>query len=103
MNSKSQRSKPIVPYRRRYVAVCVDDKHIVTDIDTISGFKELDNGFMFKCGNHWYFSEYFFQHDNLERAWQFTHNVKAAVQAEWEETQAKEAIQRASRRCPDSL
>jgi len=62
----------------RYVAVCVDGRHIVIGLDTIREYRELDNGFMFKSGSLDYYSPYFFPHHDLDMAWRFANNCADA-------------------------
>jgi hypothetical protein len=65
-----------------YVAVWVDDDHIVIAAETISDFRELDNGFMFRVGENWCYTPYFFQHKDLKTAWKFAHNARDAARRE---------------------
>lgn len=65
----------------RYSAVCVDGNHTVISTDCVNDFEELDNGFMFKFFKKWNYSPYFYQSDDLEKAWTFANNAKEAEES----------------------
>jgi len=75
----------------QYVAVCVDGNHTVIGTNGIKEFRELDNGFMLHIGKNWYYTPYFFQHNELEWAWKF---ADGAREAEREDTKTL---------CPDKV